>query len=163
MNIDNAGNEIRGHIDPTTKSANRFAIFVVVMTFLLALLALLLVREFFTDIAHAVELVQAVLVCSTALMALSGLMIIEIKKTNVMGLSSDNMFEKITALNTITSLAKAYVFLRWVLLLSIGSIVLSGLYLMNDDTVFIIGSLTTFLAQIYLFIWGLMFLDFLPS
>ena len=74
-----------------------------------------------------------------------------------------DMFEKVKAINTITSLARAYVFLRWALLLSIFSIIFSGLRLMINDPVFIIGSLAAFLAQIYLFIWGLMFSDFLPS
>ncbi|MDH5781781.1 MAG: hypothetical protein OEZ07_04345 [Dehalococcoidia bacterium] len=108
-----------------TTSANRFAIIVVVSTALLALPAYFLGRTFFTGIVHVVELVEAILVCSTALMGLSGLMIIEIKKTNVTGLSSDDMFEKVKAINTITSLARAYVFLRWALLLSIVSIFLA--------------------------------------
>lgn len=163
MNIDNTGNEIRKEIDAMTTSVNRFAIIVVVSTALLALLAYFLGRTFFTGIVHTVELVQAVLVCSTALMGLSGIMIIETKKTNVTGLSSDDMFEKVKAINTITSLARAYVFLRWALLMSIFSIIFSGLRLMIDDPVFIIGSLAAFLDQIYLFIWGLMFSDFLPS
>lgn len=163
MNIDSAGNEIREDIAAMTTSANRFAIIVVVSTALLALLAYFLGRTFFTGIVHVVELAQAVLVCSTALMGLSGLMIIEIKKTNVTGLSSNDMFEKVKAINRITSLARAHVFLRWALSLSIVSIIFSVLCLMINNPAFIVGALAAFLAQIYLFIWGLMFSDFLPS
>lgn len=162
MNIDNAKNEM-SEIDTMTTSVNRFAIIVVVVVAILALLAFFLGRTFFTNIAHLVELVQAVLVCSTALMGLSGLMLIDIRKTNVTGLSSDNMLEKVKAMNTILSLARSKAFLRWALLLSIVSIVFSGLRLMIINPVFIIGALAAFIAQVYLFIWGLLFSDFLPS
>lgn len=163
MKIDNAKNEVREHIDPMTSSANRFAIIVVIIAALLALLMFFTTRVFFSDIVYWVELVQAVLVCAVALMGLCGLMIIETKKTNVTGLSSEDMVERIKAINTITSLARAYVFLRWSMLLSFVTIIVSGLCLMMNDPVFLIGSITAFLTQIYLFIWGLTFSDFLPS
>jgi len=163
MNIDNAKNKMREDIDSMTSSANRFAFIVVVVAAILALLTFIIERGFFINIVHWVELVQAVLVCSTALMALSGLMIIETKNINVTGLSSEDMFEKVKAMNTILSLARAYVFLRWSMLLSIFSIIVSGICLMLNNPVFLIGSIATFLVQIYFFIWGLLFSDFLPS
>lgn len=163
MNINNATKEIREYIDPMASSANRFAIIVVVVAALLALLMVFTVRDFFTGIVYWVELVQVALVCSTALMGLCGLMIIETKKINVIGLSSEDMLEKVKAINTITSLARAYVFLRWSMLPSIVTIIVSGLCLMMNNPVFLIGSIAAFLAQIYLFIWGLIFSDFLPS
>jgi hypothetical protein len=163
MNIDNGGNEMPVDMDAITKSVNLFAIIVVVVTALLALLASFLERTFFTNIVHVVELIQALLVCSTALMGLSGLMVVEIKKVNITGLSSHDMLKKIKAINTIASLQKALVCLRWTMLLSIFSIVFSSLRLMFDNPVFVIGSLAAFIDQMYLFIFGLIFSDFLPS
>ena len=163
MSIDEPGNSIREEVDAMRASANRFAVIVVVLFALSALPTFFFGRTFFSSIPHTVELIQAILVCSTALMGLTGLMIIETKKTNVTGLSSDDIIERIKAINTITSLARAHVFLRWALLLSIFSLVLSSLRLMVDDAVFIVGALTAFVAQVYLYVWGLVFSDFLPS
>jgi len=160
MNIDE-------EIAAVRKSANRAAIIVVVVLFVaFALLACSPGRTFFTGIVHVVELVQAVLVCSTALMGLSGLMIIETKRTKVTGvtgLSSNDIFEKIKAINTIRSLEVAHVFLRWTITLPIVSVIFSGSWFMFNNPVLIIGTLAAFLAQICLFIWGLGFSDFLPS
>lgn len=163
MNINNAKNEIHEYIDPMTRSANRFVIIVVVVATLLALLMFFTGREFFMGIVHWVELVQAVLVCTTALMGLSGLMIIETKKTNITGILSEDMLEKIKAISTITSLARAHVFLQWSMVMSIPAIIVSGLCLMMNNPVFLIGSIVAFSAQIYLFIFGLIFSDFFPS
>lgn len=119
MNINNVGSEARKFFNDKTKSMNQFAIIVICVTAISAILVFFVWRTFFTNISHTVELFQAVLVCSTALMGLSGLMIIEIKKTNVGGLSSQDGFEKCNAINTIASLGGAFVSLRWVLFLSI--------------------------------------------
>ncbi len=163
MNINNARKEIREYVDPMTSSANHFAVIVVVITALVVLLMFFTVRVYFAGIVHWIELTQAVLVCSTALMGLCGLMMIETKKANVTGLSSEDMFEKVRAINTITSLARAYVFLRWAMLLSIITIIVSGLCIIMNNPVFLIGSVAVFLALVYLFVWGLIFSDFLPS
>jgi hypothetical protein len=162
MNIEDARDKIP-YMDEMTRSANRFAAIIVGITIFLAIIGGFLYYTFFADIVYKVELIQAILVCSTALTGLSGLMLIETKRTNITGLSSEDMFVKVKAMNTITSLARAQVFLRWVLLLSIFAIIFSGLFLMIDNTVLIIGSIAVFFDQIYLFIWGLLFSDFLPS
>jgi hypothetical protein len=146
MKTNNAKNEMRELIDPMVSSANRFAIIVVVVAALLALLLCFTTREFFMGIVHWVELVQAVLVCTTALMGLSGLMIIEIKKIDVTGTSSEDMFEKIKAIQTVTSLARAYVYLRWTMVPAIAAIIVSGLSLMMNNPAFLTGSIFTFLA-----------------
>ena len=80
MNIDNVGNQIRKDVDEMTASANKFSIIVVGSTAFLAVLICFIGYSFFASIVYVVELIQAVLLCSTALMGLSGLMILEIKK-----------------------------------------------------------------------------------
>ena len=145
------------------KSLKRFIGIVVVVLFVsFALLTYFPGLTFFTDIVHLVELVQAVLVCTTALLALSELMIIQIKRTNVTGLSSSDMFEKTKAINTITSLALAHMLLQWVVGLSIVSISFSVFWFMFNNPAYIGIALAAFLAQIYIFIWGLVYSDFWP-
>jgi hypothetical protein len=162
MNIEDVKNEIPD-MDDMIRSAHRFAAIVVGATIFVAVIGGFLHYTFFADIVYKVQLIQAILIGSTALMGLTGLMMLEMKRTNVTGLSSENMLVKIKAMNTITSLARAFVFLQWVMLLSIFSIIFSGLFLMFNNTVLIICSIAAFFDQIYLFIWGLMFSDFLPS
>jgi hypothetical protein len=163
MSINNEGSEVSELFNYKTKSMNQLAVIVVCATALVALVVFFVWRTFFTDIPNTVELFQGVLVCSTALMGLSGLMIIEIKKTNVSGLSSQDMSEKVNAMNAITSLGGAFVSLRWVLFLSIVCIMLSIVQLMTNNSFLTVVALGAFLDQIYLFIWGLVFLDLLPS
>jgi hypothetical protein len=163
MNIDNVGNEARKYFNEKTKGMNQLAIIVICATAAFVLLAFFVWRTFFTNMSHTVELFQGVLVCSTALMGLSGLMIIEIKKTNVSGLYSQDMFEKVNAINTISSLGGAFASLRWVLSLSIVCIILSIVQLITNNSFLIVAALAAFLDQIYLFVWGLVFLDLLPS
>jgi len=167
MNIDNVESEARKFFDDKTKSMNHFAKTLICVTVVLALLVFLALffgwRTSFTNISHVVELFQGVLVCSTALMGLSGLMIIEVKKTNVSGLSSHNMSKEINAINTIASLGAAFVSLRWVLLLSLACSMLCIGQLIINNPFLIVFALAVFLDQIYLFVWGLVFLDLLPS
>jgi len=162
MNIHNARNGIRRDIDAMTVSVNRFVIVCIVVTVLLSLLWYFTNRSSIEGIAHAVELVQAILAGSTALMGLSGLMMIEIGKTNITGLTSDDGLERVDAINRITSLARSHMFLRWVMLISLVAIVFCGLRLMNDNPMYIIGSIATFLVQVYLFLWGLIFSNSVP-
>jgi len=78
-------------------------------------------------------------------------------------LNSEDGRERVRAINYITSLARGNLFLRWSMLWAIFSIIISGLNLMIDNSALLAGSIMAFLAQIYLFIWGLLFSEFLPS
>jgi len=152
-------------IDDITRSATRFIIAIIIVTGLFALGFLIFQRTVIGSIENPVELMQAVLVCSTALMGLSGLIIVEIKKADVPIPSEDDddMFARVRALNTISSLVKAKVFLQWGLVLSFFSITFGCLRLMNSSTVSIVISLAALLDQLYFFVWGLLFSDLLPS
>jgi len=103
MNTANAETHIP-ELDKIIKSANRFILIIVLITVLLAL-PFVSLPCIVTKIENPVPLMQAVLVCSTALMGLSGLIIVEIKKTNIPVPPEDNVFEKVKALNTLLSLA----------------------------------------------------------
>jgi len=167
MGVVNIGNVKKyiPDIDDITRSATRFIIAIIIVTGLFALGFLIFQRTVIGSIENPVELMQAVLVCSTALMGLSGLIIVEIKKADVPIPSEDDddMFARVRALNTISSLVKAKVFLQWGLVLSFFSITFGCLRLMNSSTVSIVISLAALLDQLYFFVWGLLFSDLLPS
>ena len=145
------------------KGMSQLARIVTCAVAVLVLVAFFEWRSFFTNISHKAELFQGILVCSTALMALSGLMIIEIKKTKVSGLSSQNPFKKVDTMNTLASLGGALVFLQWVLLLSLVCITLSIVQLSNNNSFVTAFAFAAFLEQIYVFVLALLLQDLLPS
>ena len=142
-------------------SVRRFVIFVIAILAAVAALLYLPARGFVANIVHSVELVQAVLVCSTALMGLSGLLMIETKRaSDAITLGSADWRKEIQAMNTFLSLAKSYSFFRRALPLSIWPISSSILYFMLGNPFLIVVLLAGFAAQIYIFIWGLMNAEF---
>jgi hypothetical protein len=161
MNI-NTG-EARKHFHSKQKGMNQLAIIVTCVIAVLTLVVFFANHTFFINISHKGELFQGVLICSTALMGLSGLMIIEIKKTEVSGLSSQNPLEKIDAMNTTASLGGAFASLTWALYLSILCIILSIVQLITSNSFITVAALAAFFDQIYLFVWGLLFQDLFPS
>src|SRR4030042_2685063 len=161
MNINNG--ESGKYFRQKQKGTDILAKIVAVAIAVAALVLFFGYRTFFVDISDKVELFQGVLICSTALMGLSGLMVIEIKKTKVTGLSSQNPFEKVDAMNTTVSLGGAFVSLQWVLLLSIFCIIFSIVQIITGNSFLTVATLATFFDQIYLFVWGLLFQELLPS
>ena len=161
MSIDNIPDKIKDFVDPGTKSATKFCIFSVVVFVVIAVLSIL-IHGFFPLIKYPVELIQAVLVCSTALMGLTGLMITETKKSKIRDLPSDGI-QRVRAINQVSSLARALVFLKWSFFLSIISIIFSVLWLINGSSVSIVVSIIAFLGQLYLLLFALIFSDYLPS
>jgi hypothetical protein len=150
--------EAFGGIEP---SVRKFIIFIIAVIAAAAALLYFSNRGFVAGIVYAVELVQAVLVCSTALMGLSGLMMIETKRaSDAITLSSRDWRKEIQAMNTFISLAKSYAFFRRALPLSIWPISSSILYFMFQNPVLIVVLLAGFAAQIYIFIWGLVNAEF---
>jgi len=150
--------EAFGGVEPSVRKTVVFAVIAVA----LATIALYLPnRAFVTGIVHAVELVQAVLVCSTALMGLSGLMMVETKRaSDAITLGSPDWRKEIQAMNTFLSLARSYAFFQRALPLSIWPISCSILYLMFLNPALIVALLAGFAAQIYIFIWGLLHAEF---
>lgn len=158
------GDELDRWIAEIQASVRRFVIMVVGVSVAVALLLCLPAPQLIGVIVHTVELAQAVLVCATALMGLSGLMIIETKRAaNAITLGSDNGREEFRAMSRIVSLAKSYEFLRWTLVLSIFTIVSGVLRFVLDNPVLTAVLLSAFAAQVYVFIWGLLTSEFLPS
>jgi len=157
MSIQGLRKYSREFADVKIVAAKKLCITIVVA---FAILALLVVGYnhflYAVDIFYKVELTQALLLCSTALMGLSGVIIVETKKADVMsGLSSNDMFEQVHTVNKIAFLAEAGVYIRWTIALSIVSILFSFLFLILNNIDFTIISIAAFAAQIYLFIWGL--------
>jgi len=107
------------------------------------------------------QLEQGILVCSTALMGLSGIIIIEIKKAEI-PLSND-VLTKVEALNLLGDLLRADLFLRWSLLLSLVAIISSCLQLMHSYPISMLISWISFVGQLIFFVWGLLFGRFLPE
>ena len=160
MYIHGISESTRKWVNDKTSSAKKFSITIVVALTILALIFIVGVHLSSVSIAHTLELIQALLIGSTALMGLSGLMIIEIKKVDVLtGLSSENSIERSYAENKIAFLAEAGVYIRWAIALSIVSILFSCAFLICNNVDLMILSLAAFIAQILLFIWGLMSWD----
>ena len=155
--------EIKKFADPVRSSAHKFGIVIGIIIVIAILGLYFLSRAFFVSIANWVELVQAILVCSTALVGLSGLMILEARKIDAGGLLSQDGLERIQAVNAVSSLAKAEVFLQWSVFFSIISIIASSLCIMTANVLLLIVSLVTFGGQLYFFMFGLIFSDFVPS
>lgn len=163
MEIGTSKSEERREIDTQISSVNKFASIITVVWVLAAVITYLTTRDYFSKIAHSVELTQAILVCSTSLIALTGLMIIEAKKARVTRTTSKDGFERVNALNAFNSLVREYAFLRWSLFVSFITLVSGILYLIYDNTLFIAGLLTAFILQLYFFVWASLFADFSPS
>ena len=163
MEISTNKSEERREIDKQISSVNKFALFVTIAWVLVAFVTYLITRDYFSNIAHPLELVQAVLICSTALIALTGLMIIEAKKARVTGIASEDGFERVNALNAFNSIVREYAFLRWSLFVSFITLLSGILYLIYDNELFIAGALTASILQLYFFVWASVFADFLPS
>jgi len=153
--MDEVSRDLKNRIETDTKSANRFSIVIAIFDSILCLGFSLTTRSFFADIKYLGELVQALLVASTAILAFSALMLVEIKKTSRDGLHSLNLFIRIHAENRITSEAIAITFLQWSLGASIISLISSILSLIFNNPVATIISIFTFAAQIYYFISAL--------
>jgi magnesium-transporting ATPase (P-type) len=161
MNNDEADRDLRNEIERKTKSANKFSIFIALFDAIACLVLSLKARTFFGNIMYLGDLVQALLVASTAILAFSALMLVEIKKISREGLHSADPFVRTDAVNRITSEALAVTVLRWSLGASIISMISSILCLIYNNPVATIISLFTFVAQIYYFIFALGFSSFL--
>ena len=83
MRIDEVPNYIRNDIKHTTKSVNRFSMIFIFFDLVVCFFCVIFGQSFFANMTYWVDLVQALLVVSTSVMAFTGLMIVEIKKTNV--------------------------------------------------------------------------------
>jgi hypothetical protein len=163
MEIGTHKGEERREIDTQISSVNKFASIITVVWVLAAVVTYLTTMDYLSKMAHPIELIQAILVCSTALIALTGLMIIEAKKARVTGTMSNDGFERVNALNAFNSLVREYAFLRWSLFVSFITLLSGILYLIYDNKLFIAGALTAFILQLYFFVWASLFADFLPS
>jgi len=160
MDIENLPEEIRDFTEPGTISANKFCGYSLLGIIGIIILSAF-VHNFFPTVKHSIELVQALLVCSTALMGLTGVMIIETKKAKVRQLPDG--WERVTEINRICSLTRALVFLKWSFLVSIFSIIFSCWWLANDTSFCMAGAFFAFVGQLYFLLFALIFSDFLPS
>lgn len=147
------------------KGAQLFMVVLLVITLVLSCLFYFSGgNDFLSKVENPKELEQAILICSTALMGLSGLILIEIKKTNIpVSEDAEDMFKKVKALNLILDLLKADTILRWSLLLSLITIIFGCLRLIESNSLFMLISLASFFDQLMFFIWGLLFGHFLPE
>ncbi len=157
MTIDNIPDDVEKIIDttPGTESARKCCIFALVVLFVISLL-LTFVPGLFPPVKHAVELIQAVLLCSTALMGLTGIMLVETKKTEVGDLPS-GVWQLVPKINRINSLARALVFLRWSFWPALFAIGSGLLWLMYSLSFFMVSSIIGFAGQLYFLVWALTF------
>jgi len=155
MKNDDIYTDLRNRIEEKTKSVTPYLIIIAIFVAMACLSFSLSERTFFSNIKYLGDLMQALLVGSTAILAFSALMLVEIKKTNREELHSDNPLVRIYAENKITSEAMAVKILRWSSTASIVSMLASILFLMFNNPIATIVSLFTFSAQIYYFVLAL--------
>lgn len=165
MKIYNAKREFPD-IEEHIASTKKFIGIIIIGFSIIGIISLVLFYNFFAEIKYPAELAQAVLICSTAIAGLSGLIVIDIKKSDISVPSNEearDIFERTEAMNLIYSFVKADVFLRWCLFLSFITILLGCLQLVYPHPVIIIILLVTFIMQAYFFLWSLLLSDLLPS
>jgi Na+-driven multidrug efflux pump len=162
MNIENVGKYIgEEHKKQVTKGIHIFMIVIVAVTIIISCIIFFSQKELINNIENPKELLQAILVCATALMGLTGLILVEIKKSNIP--ESADSFEQIKALNTIIDLLRADIVLRWSLLLSFVAIISSCLRLIDSNTLCMTISIASFFDQLVFFLYGLFFSHYLPG
>lgn len=153
-------------LEEDTSSANKFVRFIVLASLIVGILLVVFFHDFIGTILNAVELTQAVLVASTAIMGLAGLMVIEIRKTDVTiptREETQGLFDRVDALNLVHFLIRADVFLRWCLVFSPLSILFGCWWLAFPNAIVMMLLIFSFFNQVYYFVWGLSFTDMLPS